>query len=175
MARNAFRDCAFARHGQSRHSGAQQTDFRAHGDQRRKPRRRGAFSRRQPRCRGSDEKAHARTYSQGAVARLSGCTLVNRTRKSLKDAGARYVLYKGSTLEFPEISRDEDAEREFIVTSGRNFPDVDGSASFDPSFAKVRYKKTDEDFEREMKIEKAVIKARLESEMRDNPGLRDID
>ena len=84
-------------------------------------------------------------------------------------------MYKGSTLEFPEISRDEDAEREFIVTSGRNFQDDDGSASFDPSFAKVLYKKTDEDFEREMKIEKAVIKARLESEMRDNPGLRDID
>lgn len=61
------------------------------------------------------------------------------------------------------------------MTSGRNFPDDDGSASFDPSFAKVRYKKTDEDFEREMRIEKAVIKARLESEMRDNPGLRDID
>ena len=63
--------------------------------------------------------------SQGATIRLVSCKLVNRSEESLKDAGIRYILYKGTQLEFPMISREYEGEKKFLLMSRVDFPNDD--------------------------------------------------
>jgi len=117
--------------------------------------------------------------SEGAVVRLAGCTLRNRTRETMQAAGVRYVLYRGAILEFSQITRDEGRENGFLAMSTLNFPDddtvrwKDAVPAVDPSVATVKYRKTDEDFNHELAVEKAIIRARLASELRDARDFED--
>lgn len=117
--------------------------------------------------------------SQGATMRLANCKLVNRSEESLKDAGIRYILYKGTQLEFPMISRDPEGEREFMLTSRVDFPndDVAMTAGLGPDRAsvKINYRMTEREFEKELQQEKEIIRTRLEQELRHNPKLRESD
>ena len=120
--------------------------------------------------------------SQGTVMRLSGCNLVNRSDESLRSAGMRYILYKNTVLNFPAVQRNSEDEIDFLTFSCKDLPG-DGSArmagcaiaSIDPACTKVTYLKTEDEREREWEIEKSIFKARLRSEIRDNPHFRNVD
>ena len=81
--------------------------------------------------------------SRGAVLRISNCRLVNRTDESLKDGGIRYVIYKNTVLDFPNIPRDVDGERSFLSMSTGVFPadDTAERRGVDPTQASVKYKR----------------------------------
>ena len=117
--------------------------------------------------------------SQGATIRLVSCKLVNRSEESLKDAGIRYILYKGTQLDFPMISRNFKDEKEFLVMSSSTLPKDDSAVHAghgpDIGFVKIRYKITEKDLEDEVHREKQIIRTRLRQEMRDNPRLRESD
>ncbi len=117
--------------------------------------------------------------SQGATMRLANCKLVNRSEESLKDAGISYILYKGTQLEFPMISREYEGEKKFLLMSRVDFPndDVAMTAGVGPDRARVKinYRMTEEEFKRELKNEKDIIRTRLKQEMRHNRKLRESD
>ena len=98
--------------------------------------------------------------SQGAVVRLVKCTLVNRTGRPLKEAGIRYILYKGAKLDFPEVARSVDEEREFLLMNTAAFPNdntaVYAGLLFGKDFATVTYKKTIEDHLEEFRLEQVL-------------------
>ena len=113
--------------------------------------------------------------SQGAVVRISNCTLLNRTRESLKDAGIRYVIYKNSFLDFKNISRDIDEEKTFLALSTLDFPD-DNTVKFKGetppcriASAKVKYMKTEKQKKIELEMENAIRNARLKEETAREP------
>ena len=109
--------------------------------------------------------------SQGAVVRLVKCTLVNRTGRPLKEAGIRYILYKGAKLDFPEVARSVDHEREFLLMNTAAFPNdntaVYAGLLFGKDFATVTYKKTIEDHLEEFRLEQ-VLRENRRKMMRDD-------
>ena len=111
--------------------------------------------------------------------RLSNCRLVNRTEESLKKLGIRYILYKGTQLEFPVIPRDAEGESQYLVMSDFDFPNdnvaVNVGVGPDRGFAKVRYRITEKELQDKLLLEKEIIRARLKQEMRHNTKSRDID
>lgn len=117
--------------------------------------------------------------SQGATMRLSNCRLVNRTEESLKKLGIRYILYKGTQLEFPAIPRDAEGEAQYLVMSDFDFPNDNAAVNVgvgpDRGFAKVRYRITEKELQDKLLLEKEIIRARLKQEMRHNTKSRDID
>ena len=117
--------------------------------------------------------------SRGATMRLTKCNLVNRSDESLKDAGIRYILYKGTRLGFPMIPRDRSGEGEFLAMSYVDFPNDDAAAhvGLGPDRARVNisYKMTEKELHDELLLEKEIIRARLKQEMRHDPKFRDVD
>ena len=117
--------------------------------------------------------------SQGVTMRLANCRLVNRAEESLRKSGIRYILYKGSQLDFPAISRDAEEECEFLVMSDSDFPNdnaaFNAGAGPDHGFVKISYRITEKELQDKLLLEKEIIRARLKQEMRHNPKFRDID
>ena len=117
--------------------------------------------------------------SQGATIRLANCKLVNRSEESLKDAGIRYILYKGTQLEFPMISREYEGEKKFLSMSRVDFPndDVAMTAGVGPDRARVKinYRMTEEEFAKKLRTEKALIRSLLKEKMRQNSKIRESD
>ena len=117
--------------------------------------------------------------SRGATMRLTKCNLVNRSDESLKDAGIRYILYKGTRLGFPMIPRDRRGEGEFLAMSHVDFPNDDAAAHVgrgpDRARVNISYKMTEKELHDELLLEKEIIRARLKQEMRHDPKFRDVD
>jgi hypothetical protein len=117
--------------------------------------------------------------SQGTTMRLANCRLVNRAEESLRKSGIRYILYKGTQLDFPAISRDAEEECEFLVMSDSDFPNdnaaFNAGAGPDHGFVKISYRITEKELQDKLLLEKGIIRARLKQEMRHNPKFRDID
>lgn len=117
--------------------------------------------------------------SQGATMRLANCRLVNRAEESLRKSGIRYILYKGTQLDFPAISRDAEEECEFLVMSDSDFPNdnaaFNAGAGPDHGFVKISYRITEKELQDKLLLEKGIIRARLKQEMRHNPKFRDTD
>ena len=117
--------------------------------------------------------------SQGATMRLANCRLVNRTEESLKKSGIQYILYKGTQLEFPAISRDAEEEFQFFVMSDFEFPNdnaaFNAGAGPDRGYVKISYRITEKELQDKLLLEKEIIRARLKQEMRHNPKFRDTD
>ena len=111
--------------------------------------------------------------------RLANCRLVNRTEESLKESGIQYILYKGTQLDFPAISRDAEEECEFLVMSDFDFPNdnaaFNAGAGPDHGFVKISYRITEKELQDELLLEKQIIRARLKQEMRHDPKFRDVD